>query len=212
MVMFLVPLAAGCLRARASITISSDDLVSGDIIAAAKPKSSKDTGPQLETNNLPFGRKIAVSNYNSDGYVGSQAVFSDLTFSELPQLANLNPDASGLNLSLRRNGSLVILEGRADLTSVSDPEADVELTVAFPGAVTSTNGDRAESDVVSWKLKPGVVSTMTAQARSADPSDRSFADAAIWMGIVSFAAAGGVAYLAWSNRDRSPRLTPSGDQ
>jgi hypothetical protein len=211
MVMVMAPLAAGCLRARASVTISPDDLVSGDIIAAAKPKSSKDTGPQLETNNLPFGRKIAVSNYNSDGYVGSQAVFSDLTFSELPQLANLNPDASGLNISLRRNGSLVILEGRADLTSVSDPEADVELTVAFPGAVTSTNGDRAESDVVSWKLKPGVVSTMTAQARSADPSDRSFTDAAIWMGIVSFAAAGGVAYLAWSNRDRSPRLTPSGD-
>ena len=209
--MVMAPLAAGCLRARASVTISPDDLVSGDIIAAAKPKSSKDTGPQLETNNLPFGRKIAVSNYNSDGYVGSQAVFSDLTFSELPQLANLNPDASGLNISLRRNGSLVILEGRADLTSVSDPEADVELTVAFPGAVTSTNGDRAESDVVSWKLKPGVVSTMTAQARSADPSDRSFTDAAIWMGIVSFAAAGGVAYLAWSNRDRSPRLTPSGD-
>jgi hypothetical protein len=211
MVMVMAPLAAGCLRARASVTISPDDLVSGDIIAAAKPKSSKDTGPQLETNNLPFGRKIAVSNYNSDGYVGSQAVFSDLTFAELPQLANLNPDASGLNISLRRNGSLVILEGRADLTSVSDPEADVELTVAFPGAVTSTNGDRAESDVVSWKLKPGVVSTMTAQARSADPSDRSFTDAAIWMGIVSFAAAGGVAYLAWSNRDRSPRLTPSGD-
>jgi len=211
MVMVMVPLAAGCLRARASVTISPDDLVSGDIIAAAKPKSSKDTGPQLETNNLPFGRKIAVSNYNSDGYVGSQAVFSDLTFAELPQLANLNPDASGLNISLRRNGGLVILEGRADLTSVSDPEADVELTVAFPGAVTSTNGDRAESDVVSWKLKPGVVSTMTAQARSADPSDRSFTDAAIWMGIVSFAAAGGVAYLAWSNRDRSPRLTPSGD-
>lgn len=37
-----------------------------------------------------------------------------------------------MNLSLRRNGNIVILEGRADLTSVSDPDADVELTVAFP--------------------------------------------------------------------------------
>lgn len=209
--MFLAPLAAGCLRARASITISPDDLVSGEIVAAAKPKTSKDTGPQLETNNLPFAHKVAVSNYNSDGYVGSQAVFSDLTFAELPQLANMNSDASGVNISLRRNGGLVILEGRADLTSVSDPEADVELTVAFPGAVTSTNGDRAESDVVSWKLKPGVVSTMTAQARSTDPSNRSFTDAAIWVAIVSLAAAGGVAYLAWSTRDRSPRLTATGD-
>lgn len=212
MLLFLVPLATGCLRARASITISPDDLVSGEIVAAAKPKTSKDMGPQLETNNLPFGQKVAVSNYDSDGYVGSQAVFSDLTFAEVPQLASMNSDASGVNLTLRRNGNLVILEGRADLTSVTDPEADVELTVAFPGAVTSTNGDRIESEVVSWKLKPGVVNTMTAQARSTDPNTRSFTGAGVWLGIASFAAAGVVALLAWVSRDRSPRLTAPRDQ
>ena len=38
-----------------------------------------------------------------------------------------------MNLSLRRDGNLVILEGRADLTSLTDPDAEVELTVAFPG-------------------------------------------------------------------------------
>jgi hypothetical protein len=210
--LFLVPLATGCLRARASITISPDDLVSGEIVAAAKPKTSKDMGPQLATNNLPFGHKVAVSNYDSDGYVGSQAVFSDLTFAEVPQLANMNSDAAGVNLSLRRSGNLVILEGRADLTSVTDPEADVELTVAFPGVVTSTNGDRVESDVVSWKLKPGVVSTMKAQARSTDPNTRSFTGAGIWLGIASLAAAGVVAALAWVSRDRSPRLTAPRDQ
>ncbi len=212
MLLFLVPLATGCLRARASITISPDDLVSGEIVAAAKPKTSKDMGPQLETNNLPFGHKVAVSNYDSDGYVGSQAVFSDLTFAEVPQLANMNSDASGVNLSLRRNGNLLILEGRVDLTSVTDPEADVELTVAFPGAVTSTNGDRVEADVVSWKLKPGVVSTMTAQARSTDPNTRYFTGAGVWLGIASFAAAGLVAALAWVSRDRSPRLTAPRNQ
>jgi hypothetical protein len=215
MLLLLVPLTAGCLRVRASLTISPDDLVSGEIIAAAKPKTPKDPGPQLDTNNVPFGQKVAVSNYDSDGYVGSQAVFSDLTFAELPQLANLNNDAAGVNLSLRRNGNLVILEGRADLTSVTDTDADVELTVAFPGTVTSTNGDHVEPDVVSWKLKPGVVTTMTAQARYTDPSTRSFTGAGVWLGIASFAAAGVVALLAWISRDRSPRTavsdqTPSG--
>jgi hypothetical protein len=211
LLLFLVPLATGCLRVRASLTISPDDLVSGEVVAAAKPRTSKDTGPQLDTNNLPFGQKVAVSNYDSDGYVGSQAVFSDLTFAELPQLANMNSDASGVNLSLRRNGNLVILEGRADLTSVTDPEADVELTVAFPGVVTSTNGDHVEPEVVSWKLKPGVVTTMTAQARSTDPNTRSFTGAGVWLGIASFAAAGVVALLAWISRDRSPRLTAPRD-
>lgn len=211
MLLMLVPLATGCLRVRASLTISPDDLVSGEIIAAAKPKTNKDTGPQLDSNNLAFNQKVAVSNYDSDGYVGSQAVFSDLTFAELPQLANMNSDATGVNLSLRRNGNLVILEGRADLTSVTDTDADVELTVAFPGTVTSTNGDRIEPEVVQWKLKPGVVSTMTAQARYTDPNTRSFTGAGIWLGIASFAAAGVVAAAAWLSRDRSPRFTTPGE-
>lgn len=207
MLLLLVPLASGCLRVRASLTISPDDLVSGEIIAAAKPKTPKDTGPQLDGNNLAFSQKVAVSNYNSDGYVGSQAVFSDLTFAELPQLAHLNSDAAGVNLSLRRNGNLVILDGRADLTSMNDQDADVELTVAFPGVVTSTNGERVDPDAVSWKLKPGVVSTMTAQARYTDPNTRSFTGAGVWLGIASFAVAGVVALLAWISRDRSERLT-----
>ncbi|MGB9308416.1 MAG: DUF3153 domain-containing protein [Mycobacterium sp.] len=212
MLLMLVPLATGCLRVRSSLTISPDDLVSGEIIAAAKPRTSKDTGPQLDGNNLPFSQKVAVSNYDSDGFVGSQAVFSDLTFGELPQLAHMNSDAAGVNLSLRRNGNLVILEGRADLTSVTDQDADVELTVAFPGTVTSTNGDRIEPEVVQWKLKPGVVSTMSAQARYTDPNTRSFTGAGIWLAIASFAAAAVVALLAWISRDRSPRFSTSGDQ
>jgi hypothetical protein len=211
MLLLLVPLATGCLRVRASLTISPDDLVSGEIIAAAKPKTSKDTGPQLD-GNLPFSQKVAVSNYDSDGYVGSQAVFSDLTFSELPQLAHMNSDAAGVNLSLRRSGNVVILDGRADLTSLTDPEADVELTISFPGPVTSTNGDRIEPDAVQWKLKPGVVSTMTAQARYTDPNTRSFTGAGIWLGIGSLAAAGVVALLAWISRDRSERITAPREQ
>jgi len=86
------------------------------------------------------------------------------------------------------------------------------LTVAFPGVVTSTNGDRVEPDVVSWKLKPGVVSTMNAQARYTDPNTRNFTGAGVWLGIASFAAAGVVALLAWMGRDRSPRFTAPRDQ
>jgi hypothetical protein len=209
-----VPIAAGCVRIKASITVSPDDLVSGQIIAAAKPRNNKDAGPQLDPNNLPFSQKVAVSKYEREGYVGSEAWFSGLTFAELPQLSDMNSDAQGqgVNLTLRRAGNLVILEGRVDLTSLTDPDADVELSVAFPGAVTSTNGDRVEPEVVQWKLKPGVVSTMTAQARYTDPSTRSFTGAAVWLGIASFAVAGLVALLAWVGRDRSPRLTGSGDQ
>ena len=210
LLLLVIPVLAGCLRVKASITISPDDLVSGDIVAAAKPRNDKDAGPQLDPN-LAFSQKVAVSKYDRDGYVGSQAVFSDLTFAELPELARMNPDAQGVNLSLRRAGDLVILEGRADLTSLTDPDADVELTVAFPGAVTSTNGDRADPDTVQWKLKPGVVSLLTAQARYTDPSTRSFRGAALWLALSSIVVAAVVGLLAWYGRDRSPRVTQPSD-
>jgi hypothetical protein len=210
LLLLVIPVLAGCVRIRASITISPDDLVSGDIVAAAKPRNDKDAGPQLDPN-LAFGQKVAVSKYDRDGFVGSQAEFSDLTFAELPELARINSDAQGVNLSLRRAGDLVILEGRADLTSLTDPDADVQLTVAFPGTVTSTNGDRVDPETVQWKLKPGVVTTLTAQGRYTDPSTRSFTGAAMWLGLSSLVVAAAVGLLAWYGRDRSPRVAQPSD-
>lgn len=211
MLLLAIPMLAGCVRIKASMTISPDDLVSGEIIAAAKARNDKDLGPQMDSN-LPFSQKVAISKYDNDGYVGSEAVFSDLTFAELPELSNLNSDAQGVNISLRRAGDLVILEGRADLTSLTDPDADVQFTVTFPGAVTSTNGDRMDSEMVTWKLKPGIVSLMNAQARYTDPSTRSFQGAALWLGLASLVVAGVVVLLAWFSRDRSPRFVESSDQ
>src|SRR3954451_12671729 len=199
------PVAVGCVRVRASITVSPDDRVSGQIVAAAKPRGAEDKGPQL-LNSLPFSNKVAVSDYDRDDYVGSQAVFSDLTFAELPQLANMNRDAAGVDISLRRAGDLVILDGRADLTSLTDPDADVSLSVSFPGEVTSTNGAQVAAEVVERKPKTCRVTTMSAQARYTDPSARSFTGAAIWLGLASFLVAGILAALAWVNRDQSPRF------
>ena len=206
MLAIIVPLAVGCVRVNVSMTVSPDDKVSGQILAAAKPRNGEDKGPQL-LNNLPFSNKVTVSSYSRDDYVGSQAVFSDLTFAELPQLANMNRDSAGVDISLRRAGDLVILEGRVDMTSLADPDADVSLSVSFPGEVTSTNGSQVSSDVVEWKLKPGVVSSMNAQARYTDPSARSFTGASIWLGLGALLVAGVIGGVAWMTRDQNPVLT-----
>ena len=71
MLLLVIPVLAGCVRIKASITISPDDLVSGDIVAAAKPRNDKDQGPQLDPN-LTFGQKVAVSKYDRDGYVACE--------------------------------------------------------------------------------------------------------------------------------------------
>lgn len=206
LLLFAVPLMAGCLRVNASITVSPDDRVSGEIVAAVKPRDDKDKGPQFD-QNVGFSNKISVSPYDADGYVGSQATFSDLSFAELPQLANLSSDATSVDVSLRRAGNLVILEGRVDLTNVTDPEADVRFSAVFPGEVTSTNGDRIDSSYVEWNLKPGAVTMMSAQSRFTDPSTRSFTTAAIWLALAAFLVAGIIGALAWRDRDQSsPRF------
>jgi hypothetical protein len=205
LLVLLAPLAVGCVRIKANITISPDDTVSGQIIAASKPRNNDDAGPQFN-GALPFAQKVAISEYKKDGFVGSSAVFSDLTFAELPQLANMNADAAGVDLSLRRAGDQVILDGRADLTALNAPDADVSLTVAFPGEVTSTNGKQVDAQTVQWQLRPGVVTTMSAQSRYTDPSARSFTGAATWLGVASFLVAGMIGLLAWFSRDRAPRF------
>jgi hypothetical protein len=203
LLLLLAPLAAGCLRLNASITVSPDDVVSGEIIAASKARNDADRGPQFD-ENISFSEKVDVSSYEADGFVGSQAAFSGLSFAELPQLANLSKDAAGVDITLRRAGNLVILEGRVDLTTVTDAEADVRFSAAFPGEVTSTNGERVDAGVVEWQLKPGVVTTMSAQARYTDPSTRSFRTAALWLGLAAFAVAGVIGTLAWRDRDTAP--------
>jgi len=212
LLLIIAPLAAGCIRANASITISPDDQVSGEILAAVTPRNDADKGPQFD-RNFSFSQKISVSEYAADGYVGSRASFSGLSFAEVPQLANLSDETTGVDITLRRAGSLVILEGRVDLTTLSDPDADVSFSATFPGEVTSTNGERMGTDAVEWTLKPGVVNTMSAQARYTDPSTRSFTGAALWLGMAALLVAGLIGYLAWRDRDQtSPRFAAAGDR
>lgn len=206
LLLVIAPLATGCLRVRTTLTVSADDTVSGYIMAAAKPATDDDPGPQFR-RDLSFGNKLAVTKYSHDGYVGSEAVFSNLSFAEVPQLADLNADAAGVDLSLRRAGDLVILEGRVDLTSLPEGDSEVRLTVNFPGEVTSTNGERVSGQSVNWQLKPGIVNTMAAQARYTDPSTRALNRAATWLGLAALVAAGIVGYLAYRFRDTSPRVS-----
>lgn len=206
LLVLVTPALAGCLRVHASINVSDNDQVSGEIVAAVKARDGNDQGPQFD-ENMGFSQKISVSPYNEDDYVGSRASFTNLTFAEVPQLATLSRDATGADISLRRAGNLVILEGRVDLTNVTDPGADVTFSVAFPSEVTSTNGDRIDTNTVEWRLKAGAVTTMSAQSRYTDPSTRSFAAAALWLGLAACLVTGMIGALAWRGRDRtSPRF------
>ncbi|MFE3289830.1 LppM family (lipo)protein [Rhodococcus sp. NPDC059234] len=209
LLLLAVPLLSGCLRVQVSMGVSPNDRVSGQIVAAAVPANDKDKGPQLTAPNS-LANKIRVQDYKQDGYVGSQAFFSDLTFGEVQQLGSMSGQVgSALQLNFQRAGDVVVLDGKADLKAVPDG-SDVQFSVAFPARVATTNGTRDGDSIVTWKLTPGETNTMRAEVRYADPNTRGFAG---WAGIVTGVGlgvaviVGAMAYLA---RDRSPRFVRTG--
>ncbi|MDV7356140.1 LppM family (lipo)protein [Rhodococcus sp. NPDC019627] len=206
LVLLIVPLLAGCLRVQVSMGVSADDRVSGQIVAAAVPADDQDKGPQLTPPDALSG-KIRVQEYKKDGYVGTQAFFSDLTFGDVQQLGSMSEQAAGsFQISLRRTGDLVTLEGKADLSSVPAQGTDVQFTIAFPARVATTNGTREGDSIVSWKLPAGDTSTIRAEVRYSDPSTRSFAGWAGIMAGVTLGVAVIVGALAWLARNREPAV------
>ncbi|MFD0362507.1 LppM family (lipo)protein [Nocardia sp. GCM10030253] len=206
----LVPVLAGCLRVQVSMGVSSNDRVSGRIVAAVVPVDPNDKGPQLKSPDS-LAAKVRVVPYSQDGYVGSKVFFDDLSFGEISQLGGLSEQTQGMfNLQFQRTGDLVSLNGRVDLKSVPPHGSDVQFTVAFPSRVAKTNGTRDDDSTVSWKLPPGDVSTLRAEVSYADPNTRSFAGWAGIVGGITLAVAAIVAALAYMNRNPAPPGAPEG--
>ncbi|MDI9914300.1 DUF3153 domain-containing protein [Rhodococcus sp. IEGM 1379] len=199
----LVPLLAGCLRVQVSMGVSADDRVSGQIVAAVIPANETDKGPQL-TPPSSLEKQVRVQEYKKDGYVGSQAFFSDLSFGDVAQLSSMTDEGAGsFQLTLTRSGDTVALDGKADLKTVPAQGSDIQFSIAFPARIATTNGNRDGDSRVSWTLPAGEVSTVRAEVSYADPSTRSFAG---WAGIMAGLTLGVaiiVGAMAWMMRNRT---------
>ncbi|WP_084511449.1 LppM family (lipo)protein [Nocardia lijiangensis] len=197
----LAPVLAGCLRVQASMGVSSNDRVSGRIVAAVVPAGPDDKGPQLKAPES-LATKVRVEPYNQDGYLGSKVFFEDLSFGEVQHLGLLSEQTQGMfQLNFQRSGDLVSLTARVDLKSVPPHGSDVQFTIAFPARVAKTNGNREGDSTVSWKLPPGDVSTLRAEVSYADPNTRSFAGWAGIVGGITLAVAAIVAAMAYMDRN-----------
>jgi hypothetical protein len=190
----------GCTRVRTALAVQGDDTVAGEIVIA----TAGGAPPKIVLPPQLAGR-ITVTPYHAEGYQGSQLQFNGLRFDEVNALTSVAPQANGrFQFSLRRSGNLVALNGHVDLTAMPVDRADVQLKVAFPGEVTSTDGE-LDSDAVSWVFPPGEVSEFHAMVNSSDPNTPSVGRWTLLLGAVVAAAAIGVVLLAKANRNRPVR-------
>lgn len=181
---------SGCVRVRAAMAVSPNDLVSGEVVIAALPTRAGDTGPELDIPDNVKSR-VSTKKYNLDGYVGNTVSFHDLTFDEIRELSSgINPNTQHFQMTFRRSGDLVTMSGSVDLTGLPSDKADVQVKLAFPGRVTKTDGID-EDGAITWKPKAGEVTEFTATAEYSTKGQSSWTR---WVMIVA-ASAIGVAFL-----------------
>lgn len=189
-------LLGGCTRVRAALAVQGDDTVSGDVVlgTAGGPPPAITLAPALS------GR-VSVTPYEEDGYEGSRLQFSGLRFDELNSLVTVAPAANGrFRMNLRRVGNRIILNGQVDLTAVPVDHADVQLKVAFPGDVVSTDG-KMDNNAVAWVFSPGQVGEFSAVISAPDPAAPSVARWALLIAAIVAAAAVSAILLAKAHRN-----------
>ena len=198
----LALVGTGCVRVRTGLAIASDDTVSGTIDIATPDGTPSGSGPPVTVPD-DLSSDVEVARYDQDGYIGSHVTFSDLSFDDVSRvLPAISPSTgSAVRLQLRRAGDRVILSGQVDLTRISPDGADVQLKMAFPGQVISTDGTDAQG-VVSWTFEPGVVSDVNAVAEYPDPNAPSWVSWASLMGVLVLVAAGVAVALAAASRGK----------
>ena len=199
LVLFLLGAAAllgGCTQVRAALAIQGDDTVAGEIVigTASGP-------PPVVAVPAPLVGRVSVTPYQDAGYTGSRLQFSGLRFDQVNSLTSVAPLANGrFKFELRRTGGLVVLAGQVDLSAVPVDKADVQLKIAFPGDLVSTDG-AVGGGTVSWVFTPGQVNQFNAVVGSPDPSTPSVGRWTLLVAAVVAAAAVAVVLLAKAHRN-----------
>ena len=193
----------GCTRVQVAMAVQPDDTVNGEIVIATPDGDPGGTGPEVTVPPELDGR-VDVSSYDEDGFIGSRASFSDLTFAEVSQLNALGGSAAGrANLELRRVGERIAVQGRADLTTMPVDRSDIRLAISFPGEVVETDGE-SEGGTVTWNFAPGEVTPLSASVVSTDPDAPSVVGWSLLLTALVAVAAGAAVLLA--RRDRNPAI------
>lgn len=179
LLMLVVGLLTGCLRYTESLTIATDDTVSGIIIIGARkqgssgdaPMPTPEPGQQLPepTSDSP---NIVVVPFDHEQESGYKITFRDATFEEVSQFAPLGDKGGALELT--RDGEEILISMTIDLTYAvpadqieyhqDNAKATVQLTV--PGTVTSSDG-QVDGQQITWELEPLALNTLEARVESA---------------------------------------------
>ena len=184
--MLLVFALAGCVRFQTELTVSPDNTLDGDIVvavitddSAGSADKARDAAADIEAQLLPGLRGtdgVTAEPYTDDDYVGTRFTLDD---TPIDAFAGGQDDNA---LVLTRSGERFLFSGVLDFTPGDEQEeqtvpgdpadADIRVTMHFPGEVLSHNGE-VDGTTVTWTTSLEGSIEMRATA-SADPASAPF--------------------------------------
>lgn len=214
--------ATGCLRFNADLELSENNTVSGTFVVAVK----EGTGGEYGMSDREFAEAMweespragtlgdtSVSDYAADGYRGIIVRFGDVP------LETFAPTLETWGIT--REGDVYVVSGPSEAASPSTDDAgdsaggaftgdideltdaQVMLSVTFPGDIEQANGD-VDGRTVTWDLQHGP-EELLARGSAITPSDPAVAVAYVVCGLL---AVGGVAYVIAGRRGRARGESP----
>jgi hypothetical protein len=156
-------LLSGCFKLDMALELASDDTVDGSIIVAAQRsfadlaggedalrESLSQDGSGL-LGDQPTSGSVETKDYSDDDWIGVEYVIEDVPLEEF------GGTETG-DLSITREGDEFVVAGTMDLSGgVSDDpaanamldEAEIEISITFPGDIVSSNGEE-DGNTVTW--------------------------------------------------------------
>ncbi|MCX5045209.1 hypothetical protein OG921_18750 [Aldersonia sp. NBC_00410] len=202
--LLLVPLIlvlSGCMRAIVDAEVDADNTVSGSIVFGLSdevldllPQDDASFEDEMMNEGCDLPNSTAES-YKQDGYTGISCTFEKVS---LEEFGGSTED----DLSLTRNGDTFEIAGSLDLRDAAgsgDEEmfdmsealdkADIRFTFTFPGKVTSTDGELSNHDrtVTFTPNEQGVVDVQA--TASAEPSAAAILDGPLIWVLIAIAIA-----------------------
>ena len=151
---------SGCMRFSADLTVKADNTVDGSYVVAIEKGSGSAMGGSdtsvsqglYEDSGLQTSfEKSWTHPYAKDGYSGIEVTFRD------EPLASFAPTDDRFGIT--REGDEFVVSGKASSTestkaTSSGDTPEMTVTIAFPGAVASANGN-IDGNTVTWNLVDG---------------------------------------------------------
>jgi hypothetical protein len=158
----LALLAAGCMKADISLTVSSNGIVDGTLLVGYERTFITGTGAELTQWQTDFaasledpggsGPPLDCEPWGDETYVGVDCSLVGATLADVSA-----HDRLGGSLTLERDADQIHAFTMIDLSHFPEgmPNFDIQLEVTFPGPILrQTNGSAAER-TVTWAMPAG---------------------------------------------------------